>query len=693
MRVAGRGVATAVVAAAAAVALPAVQSPPELASLFPQRAEIFVDEAGLSRLMLPPEVLAQCQPDLADLRVVDRDGRELPYLVDGGPPPDAVFEELAVFEPRLLSASRETEERESAPDLRRETYELSLPEESLRRWDLVVDSRRPTFVRRFRVTATVAGEGEGEVVIAEGSLFRLLEPRRQKLRATLAATGADRVLVTLEGEGDSFVEPTFRLEASRVLPEREQMRVGLTILRRHSRQGRTVVELDRPRGLVPDQLLVATATGSFNRRFEVWDQGPDGAAGELGETTLYRLEGAAGVEKLEVTLRPARGEGLRVVIDDGDSPPLEDLAFQAALRRPSLVFSLPASAPGEPAGHLLFGGARAFRPRYGLAGLLPAGDRDLGGEAARIGLELRDVSRLALARLGPVEANPGWDPTPALAFAMRPGTEIATGSFGYRRAVPVPRTDEGLLRLRLDARTVARCRSDLADLRLVDSASRQWPYLLDRAGARERVALAVEGPETEDGTSSYSLVLPVGPLRLESLLLDSPAAYFDRSFELLGEPAGRGEPARTIARGRLSRRPDDPGELTIAIGGEPLAALELRVRDGDDPPLDWTTAEARITVPELFFAAPEGDYTLLFGDPEARPPRYELERVRDLVLAVDSTRVEAGDPARLPPPSWLARLRGEGGWQQALFWSALVLAALFLAWLTLRLARQGGASG
>jgi hypothetical protein len=683
------------VSIAATFALPAggqaaASARPDVRSLFPKRAEIFVDESGLSRLFLPSEVLAACQADLADLRVVDRQGREVPYLVDSGPPPDAALEERLVFRPRFLSASRQTEERESAPDVRRETYHLSLPEGAARRWDLVLESHRPRFVRRFEVRA-VGRDGE-ELLVGEGSVFRLQDPTRESLGTSLPLLDAAYLLVTLEGEEEFFLEPTFRLEASRVLPEGEQVRFRLEIRDSRSRDGRTVVELERPRGLVPDQLTVVTTTGSFKRQFEVWDQGPGSADRPLGRATLYRLQGAAEVRRLEMPLRPARGDGLRVVIDDGDSPPLEDLAFHASLRRPALVFSLDSSGRDAAAGELLFGGARAFRPRYDLAGLLAAGERQLVGEEARVAVELRDLARLGGARLGPVGANPLWDPRPALAFAMRPGSEIATWRFEHRRPLAVPKTDEGLLRLPLDAETVARCRPDLADLRLVDAEARQWPYLLDRDGAMRRVPLAVRGPETENGTSSYALELPASPLPVAQLLLDGSAPYFDRGFELLGSRAKGGKKAR-LSNGRLIRRPDDPRELVVSVGGDPLDSLELRILDGDDAPLAWTSVEALVPLPELFFAAPEGDYALLFGDPQARRPRYELEGVRDLVLAVGSTAVVAGDLAENPDRGQFSRFRRGERWQQVLLWSVLVLAALVLAGITLKLARQDPTSG
>jgi hypothetical protein len=663
----------------------AASSPPELASLFPRRAEIFVDRPGLSRLPLPPEVIAQCRPDLSDLRILDLGGREIPYLVDSGPPPDLALEARTLFEPRLLEALQEVVERESMADLRRETYRLSLPAGEPRAWDLVIESRQERFVRRVEVT--VVPDGGDELPVWEGSMFRLLEPRREKLAASLPALRAGSLEVTLEGEETFFVEPSFRFVASRLLPEQELLRIDLAVVSVVSHGGSTVVELERPRGLVPDRLAVETATGSFNRRIEIRDLGAGGEGEVLGSGILYRLEGAD-IARTELALAAARGDRLQVVIEDGDSPPLNEVGFRAILRRPSVVFSLGLTGSEEAAGYLLYGGGRAHRPRYDLAGLVAAERRRLAGEEARIAAELHDTARLPPARLGPSAANPLWDPAPALAFAMRPGTRLASWPFRYRRSLSVPETSDGLLRLGLDAATLARCRSDLADLRVVDAESRQWPYLIDRSGPPQRVALEVGEAVTAEGRSIYELTPPAVPLRLEEILLDGPAPFFDRPFEIAAVRPGRGDTMRTVTRGRLSRRPDAPGQITLPMGGMRVTALELRVQDGDDPPLEWSMAEARVAQPALLFAAPRGNYTLLFGEADARQPSYELEQVRELVLAVGAADIEAGELIENPQRGAFARFRGEGGWQQVVLWVVLVGAALFLAWLTLKLARQ-----
>ena len=75
-----------VLALAIAPAGQAADTPDDLAQLFPLRAKISASESGLSRAELSAEVIAACRADLADLRILGRDGREIPYIVDSPEP-------------------------------------------------------------------------------------------------------------------------------------------------------------------------------------------------------------------------------------------------------------------------------------------------------------------------------------------------------------------------------------------------------------------------------------------------------------------------------------------------------------------------------------------------------------------------------------------------------------------------------
>jgi hypothetical protein len=79
---------------------------------------------------------------------------------------------------------------------------------------------------------------------------------------------------------------------------------------------------------------------------------------------------------------------------------------------------------------------------------------------------------------------------------------------------------------------------------------------------------------------------------------------------------------------------------------------------------------------------------LLLGAPDQDAPRYELERVRDVVLAVQAAPIDAGPLEANRDFSLHARLKGQGFRQTVLLWAALVTAVAVLAIMTLRLARR-----
>jgi hypothetical protein len=246
---------------------------------------------------------------------------------------------------------------------------------------------------------------------------------------------------------------------------------------------------------------------------------------------------------------------------------------------------------------------------------------------------------------------------------------------------------EGLSRLRLGVDDLGVARPDLADLRILDGAERQWAYLLEHGAEGQMLRLAMEGPQSRDAASRWTLAPPAAPATADQLVLDVPVPYFDRPFELI---ARLGDEERMIASGRLERAAGDPRPVLVVFPAARFDRLELRVTDGDDAPLELTGVEARFPVPEVFFAAPEGTYSLLVGQPEAKAPSYELERARDVVLAVSAAGAEAGALEPNAAFSAGARLASGEGWQRALLWAAIVLLVGFLTVLTLRLARSGG---
>ncbi|HEU5181025.1 MAG TPA: hypothetical protein VFW45_09540 [Candidatus Polarisedimenticolia bacterium] len=659
----------------------------ELRRLFPQEAEVSVESAGLARLVLPSEILKACRPDLSDLRLFDSSEHEVPYLVDAGAEVPAGFEIAQRFVPKVLEAARREERRKTGPPLHHETLEIGLPDAEPRSgsWVLVVQPRAGELVARVSVEG-IDSAGRTEMLIPEASLFRLQGARPvEKLRLPLPAYHGARLRVVFESEAGSWLNPVLRLESARRYETGGKIDMPLEVLSLRSADGRTIVDLARPHGVVPDLLRIETTTRTFDRRVEIRDEGPSGAGG-VGTGNVYRVEALVPVGEQEVALRPAHGERLSVTIVDGDSPALEQLAFVAVVRQPSLIFSAAAGRPGGAFGTLRFGGGRAHAPRYDLAGLLPPIGGEATGKRAEAAALLVDRSKIQTARLGGIRPNAAYDQTPALAVAMHPGASIDRRLFSHLRTITVPASAEGLSRLRLEPGDLAILGDELTDLRVADAESRQWPYLVQRDAATQLVPLAVEGPRSRDRVSRYALRLPASPLRLGRLILEPDAAFFDRSYTLEAKTAdGK---TTTLARGRLARAITDSDPAAIDLPPARVASLELVIQDGDDAPLRFESIQGSISVPDLYLTAPAGRYELLLGAPGKESPRYELESVRDVVLAVQAEAISAGPIEQNKELSLQARLNEKGFRPTLMLWAALGAAVLVLLFLTFRLARR-----
>ncbi len=662
--------------AAASVLASTVSAAPtgDLRRLFPSRAAVSTQGPGWTRLSLPPDVLAACRPDLSDLRLLREDGTEVPYVIARSSPPPPARAAAAPIGARITAADRRQVAPGHGPVVYRESYTLEVPPlpRGAVAWRLRFAIARPEVVCRLDVVAVEPGGGRRQLV-SRGSVFRLERPRAEQLVVDLPPFEAPHLEVLLEGENGGWVEPVVELEAVPAPPAPAPLEVPLRPDGQHHDAGRTVVTVLRPRGLVPSRLRIGTSTPSFLRRVTVVEEGPEGER-IVGEGQIYRIEGIARVESLDVPLKALTGDRLRIEIQDGDSPPLEAIACSALVPGPVLLFQAP--DPGEDLA-LYFGGARTHRPRYDLEAL--------GRRGTSAGW---DPSAARPAVLGEVTANPLFDPAPALGFLMRPGSRVDVAGFSHRRTLRVRPSPEGLSRLELTPEDLSRCRPDLGDLRIVDGQGRQWPYLLAGRNAFSPQAVGFRLVEGPPGHSTYRLDLPASPLEIGGMTVDGPAPFFDRAYRVVGRPAGRKE--RVLAQGRLRRLPGSSAPVKIPFGPRQLEEIALVVDDGGDAPLEMSRIAVGIPRPALYFPAPAGTYALFLGNPGAEPPRYEISAARSIVLGVPAATIEAGPLEPNPEYSPTRRLAGSLSAEDILLWVVLILAVVVLATLTLRHARQEG---
>lgn len=661
----------------------ASDEPGELARLFPFAADVFVGGDGLARLDLSDEVLSQSGE--ADRRIVGRDGEVVPFLVDPGTAVEV--ESLWTAPARVLDVDRDQTAREGLPPRTSEDYELAWPEDRPKdeAIALVLETVRDEYVR----TVSVAGRRGDDfaVLVDERPLSRLAASGTRLDRIELPSFDGESVVVRIRGDEGFYLEPRFRFESRRTRKADDASSIPLRIRSQRRDGGRTIVELERPSGVVPEGLRITSSTPSFDRALEVFDVGSAGADRSLGAGRILRASGAGEpIESRDVRVSEAAGTGLRVEITDGSSPPLGELAFAARVRRPALLFQVPARSDG-PAATLYFGGGRAVAPDYDIAALLPDPDRSLSGERAQIAERLRDDAVLVAARLGEVRRNPAYDDEPALGFAMRAGAELDPRTFAHRRRLVVGASPDGLSDLALSTEDLALARADLGDLRIVDAGARQWPYLLDPGGTSSRVELDVER-RSEPGRSIYRLRPEKGPLGTDALRLVPREGFFDREYRLVAQTDDGG---RTLASGRL-RSVRGEREIVIVFPETRLDGLELTIVDGDDAPLELS-ATADLRLPRLYVAAAPGEYDLLLGDASAAAPSYDLGRAREMVRSLRSAPIAAGALEPNPLYESLASLFSAGTsasfLQRVLLWTAILAAVAVLIFLTLRLARSG----
>lgn len=642
--------------------------PNDPARLFPREASIVLPDSSstsaMHRIELPAEVLETTRGDLSDLRIHDANGTDVAFLVSSSM---HIRQDLRTYSLVPESIERQVEDADSANPSWRETLTVVPPLGVLEgRWQVRIDSARRTFVREI-VVRQRRGPDEEPVEIARASIFRLQDPLRERLVVELPRMEDLRPTLELEmiGEG-GYIEPGLQLEVTRAPFDPPVLSMPLEEISRERRDGRTIIELARPSGIVPGTLRLNTTTGHFHREVRVYDLAQGRDPHQLASVTIFRLREIEGAEDIEVRLGRTRGERLRVEIEDGDSPELAEIHVEVQLRQPTVLFE-----PGSRSLWLRFGGGRARLPRYDLEGLRFAW------------IDGRRAGDLPVAELADLRDNPHYDARPALHFAMQAGRAPEVARYTHVADLTVDRASEGLSRVRLPASVLSAARGDLADLRIVDAEGRQWPYL--RANdERDTLEAELAAPEIESDTSRYVIELPVDFATVEQLELETSAEYVYREFELFG--LDEHERRVSLLESHLTRDPDEAGRLVVEFPPTRVSRLELVVEDGSDASLSFDGAHVVVPSPTLFLAAPDGAYRVLVGDADAEPPEYEVAAARELILLIAAAEAEIGEatanPAHVSPP-WYET----SDWHAWLLWAVLLLTMLILGLLTVRVAR------
>lgn len=654
----------------------AVQSARTYAA-YAKRADLKIaaGKGSLVALSIAGEVLADCAPDLSDLRLVDAAGHEIPYavempLVPDGRPSAGSTQVMAHVNSTAQRGGVATGDDTGMTEL----YELAPTPAALAHagLQLYLDIAQLHFVRQV----AFGPKGASSAARGHASIFRIshgtVEQTHLAIPTNMVAAGKPLV-VELTGVESAPLEPIFSWGSLASTAKDE--RISFPLSHTESTPGRvTALLVERAPGLVPSALRFAASTARFQRNVRVYD-GPGPASGaRLAEGLLLRT-GAPGDDVLDLPVSASRGRNLRVEIENEDSPPLAELKVFALVVSPMVVFAAPANADAVT---LRFGGGRARRPRYDVTGLVR-----VPGVSAR----LAQVQNVSANHVAVVRTAGIWPAVPAAAVDARRYSHARTFAVNARG----DSASSVLSRIPLGVAELAVLRTDRGDVRISDDKHRSWPYVLTDSEEPTSLPVTFSARSAADPKRSvFDIALPASPMVAQFFVLESRDLQLNRPYTLKGM-GGKGAElfalSGTLMRDLEPLDGEDNGNFVarIALPNVAVSALRLEVQNGDNlaPEFEQTRVLARTAA--LVAPLPAGSYELLFGRSEEAPPVYDLESSRAAVLAAE--RFDVSFATGFGPNGAFRPLLAQpapGGVPPWLLWSSLVVAVLVLGAITLR---------
>lgn len=631
------------------------------------RQKIRVDVPGLTKIALPAGTFDSAQPGLPDLRLLNPEGQEVPYLLDralsdrGLPPP----------QPLRPKSFRSTPNGE-ATQLLIETG-TSDPLEAI-----TLETPASFFLKAAHIETSPDGV-QWESMGPAAPVFRQLGA--EQLQLSLNSRPAAFVRVTLDDLGSRSVD--FSGAKLKCAPAKAAPPVlaslGARITRRDEFSGETVlsVALDGRHVLLAGLTLEAKDP-LFMRRAVVSIREVRGAISSeriIGSGTIYRvaLGSAPARSELEIPLNfsPSTRE-LLVHIQNGDSPPLTFEGVQASQHPVHLLFN--AVSPGDYT--LLSGNPQAAPPKYDLAAF--AG-------------EMRAVDASPVVP-GDVEDMPDYHPRESLAETPLPDVPLTGAPLdirGWPFIKPVQMTGPGVQELELTPEVLARSLPDQADLRVLRDG-KQIPYVIERPALARSIPLTadIEADAKRPSTSVWKLKLPAAGVPIQRIVLSTTSPLFQRQFriyEKLTTPDGRTMEV-PLATGPWSRTPE-PGvseTKTFDLSERPRSdTLWVETENGDNPPITLGVCQANYPVVRLVFKVAETDaLSLAFGNKAAKAPRYDLGLVTAKLLTSNRSLAGLGTGGQ---ESGSSRSHFDGLNGGYAFWGALVIVVVVLLVVVARL--------
>jgi hypothetical protein len=609
---------------------------------------------------------------LDDLRFFDAQGVEVPYLLvppSPGQPARVIGRILPITAIDLPNAKSSGFEVDFEGINTIEAVDLSAVE--------------APFLKRFRL------EGSGDrsrwtVLVAEGTAFHL--PAEQLAHTLIEfRPGAYRyVRVTWDDTNSARVAPPHTVVArmTTAVSPGPVLREPIAIAQRPSEPGRSRFRLTLPAARLPIVALELTVGGGhLNRTARVLESSLVGEQAQprvIGTGKLVRvIRDGINADALRIPIRQPSEPQLDLVVDDGDNPPLP-------LEGVTAVFAeLPWIYFEAPAGSLVarYGDPKLASPRYDL-------------EAVRSNLPAT-VSAASWRTTPPVTLAPEREGLPM----PERGGQLTIEGFEFVRDIPAG--PAALISVPLDAAAMAHTGISsrrLTDVRIVDSANLQVPYLIEKRDeplivelVLERRDLPTEVRQSDSRVSSYAVRLPYPRLPNARLVLSTQSRVFKRGLSLVSaQPAAERRPARLASHAAANWTHVDAETaapaVTLALPESVDGDLFVLIEEGDNQPLPIEKASILLPSFALRLNRPANEpLRLLYGKDGVPPPTYDLQLLAPQVMGRVAEEVTLGAEQRL---GGAATASNVAALSPTVFWAVLAVAVLVLLTMVVKLMRR-----
>jgi hypothetical protein len=615
---------------------------------------IDVRATGLVRVNVPPETVNAARPDLADVRIADGAGREVPYLIDRPMP----RRESALRSQELLTALEPTATRITLTTgtksaLKGVTFETPPGVEFIKGVGVEGSHDGATWLQLATdkpIFRMAGGAANPRVSFSEGVWEFLRLTIDDSRTAAVPFTGVLLQVAETNAPAEAF---------------------PLTIKTRDESSGVTRLSVDLgAMHLTVASLGIETTDPLFVRpvTIAVPELSNDNISEQtLGTASVYRVDFNGKVESpVEIPIdRQIHGRELIVLIDNGDSPPLVINAVHGIRRVTNLLFFAREAGRYQ----LLSGNSLCDAPRYDLSEL----DEQLKNAEA-----IED-------RAGPLIANADYKLPDNLAALPLTGAKIDVAAWKFRK--PIQLSKPGAQQIELDPDILVRAALDQRDLRIVID-DRQLPFLLERPSISRSLPLASVPANDlkEPRLSRWSLKLPQAGIPIARITCAADSALFQREMRLWEEVADdRGDTfPRELGHATWKRVPGETTrEFAIPLDVVPRSnTLFLETDNGDNPAIKLDDFRGHYPVSRIVFKTASNSTDpiwIYYGSPDAPSPHYDVALIADQLFRAERAPATLGRQENMDSKTERI-IQTLSGSSLYIFWAVLglVVAALLL---------------